>query len=48
MSFADTVPFQRALVDAYELAGYVLVDVPRGSVQNRVAFVRGFIDRARG
>jgi predicted ATPase len=43
MSFADTVPFQSAIVDAYERAGYDLVDVPRGSLENRVGFVRGFI-----
>jgi predicted ATPase len=43
MSFADTVPFQSAIVDAYERAGYVLVDVPRGSLENRVGFVRDFI-----
>ncbi len=45
MSFADTLPFQEALLEAYERAGYVLVDVPRDSVVNRAAFVREFITR---
>jgi predicted ATPase len=39
MSFADTLPFHEALVDAYERAGYVLVDVPRDSIERRVAFI---------
>ena len=39
MSFADTFPFHDALVDAYERAGYVMVEVPRGSVERRVAFI---------
>lgn len=43
MSFADTVAFQGALVDAYERTGYVLIEVPRDSVEARVAFVRDFI-----
>jgi predicted ATPase len=43
MSFADTIPFQQALVDAYERAGYTLVEVPRDSVEDRTAFVRDFI-----
>src|SRR5262249_51783804 len=30
MSFADTIPFHEALVDAYETSGYTLVEVPRG------------------
>jgi predicted ATPase len=45
MSFADTVPFQDALIDAYERAGYALVEVPRGSVEDRAAFVRDLITR---
>ena len=40
MSFADTIPFHAALVDAYERAGYSLVEVPRDSAENRAAFVR--------
>ena len=40
MSFADTFAFHDALVDAYERAGYVMVGVPRGSVEHRAAFVR--------
>ncbi len=43
MSFADTIPFQEALMDAYGRAGYTLVEVPRDSVENRAAFVRDLI-----
>jgi predicted ATPase len=43
MSFADTIPFHGALVDAYERAGYSLVVVPRDSVDNRAAFVRDLV-----
>jgi predicted ATPase len=43
MSFADTVPFHRALMDAFERAGYSLVPVPHDSVDNRAAFLRDFI-----
>ena len=43
MSFADTIPFHGALTDAYERAGYSLVPVPRGSVDNRAAFLRDFV-----
>jgi predicted ATPase len=43
MSFADTVPFHTALMDAYKRAGYSLVPVPRDSVDQRAAFVRDFI-----
>jgi predicted ATPase len=46
MSFADTLPFHEALLDAYEQAGYILVEVPRDSVEHRAAFVRDFIIRA--
>ena len=45
MSFADTIGFHEALVHAYDQAGYVLVDVPRDSVENRAAFVHDFITR---
>ena len=43
MSFADTFPFHDALADAYERAGYVMVEVPRGSIEYRAAFVRDSI-----
>ncbi len=48
MSFADTVDFDAYLRDAYERAGYALVDVPRDSIENRARFVRHFIDRRVG
>lgn len=43
MSFKDTVAFQAAVKDAFERAGYTLVEIPRDSVANRAAFVRHFI-----
>jgi len=45
MSFADTVAFHEALVDAYERTGYRLVSVPRGPVADRAAFVLDFMSR---
>jgi predicted ATPase len=43
LSFAPTLAFHEALVEAYQRTGYTLVPVPRGSVDDRTAFVRGFI-----
>lgn len=43
MTFRATVEFQRVLESSYEQAGYTLVEVPRGSVLDRVAFVQNFI-----
>lgn len=43
MSFADTHGFHAALVDAYVGAGYDLVVVPRGPVEDRANFVRSSI-----
>jgi predicted ATPase len=40
MSFDDTVSFSATLREVYERSGYTLVDVPRGSVDDRAAFVR--------
>ena len=40
MSFDDTVSFGETLREVYERSGYTLVDVPRGSVDDRAAFVR--------
>jgi predicted ATPase len=45
MSFAGTIPFHEALVDAYSGAGYALVEVPRSSAADRSAFVRRFLSR---
>lgn len=45
LPFGDTVVFHEAIVDAYERVRYVLSVVPRGSVEDRAAFVRDFIDR---
>jgi predicted ATPase len=43
MTFDATVEFHRLLEAAYEQAGYTLLEVPRGSVEDRVAFVERFI-----
>jgi predicted ATPase len=43
MSFADTIPFHVALVEAYERAGYSLLEVPRDSAEDRAIFVRDHI-----
>jgi predicted ATPase len=40
MSFADTHAFHEAIVEAYERAGYELVEVPRDTVDRRAALVR--------
>lgn len=45
MSFDDTIPFHAALVDAYERSGYTVVTVPKGSIDDRVAFVREMLAR---
>ena len=39
MSFEDTIGFHDAIVRAYEGAGYELTEVPRGSIEDRAAFV---------
>jgi predicted ATPase len=48
MSFADTVAFHEAIREAYEAAGYALVDVPRGAIDERATFVRDLVTRPRG
>jgi predicted ATPase len=47
MSFADTIVFHEAVVDAYERAGYALVVVPKAPVTDRAAFVLEFVARER-
>jgi predicted ATPase len=44
MSFSDTLAFHEALVDAYERTGYVLIEVPRTSIEDRAAFVRDVVN----
>lgn len=39
MSFADALAFHAALEDAYRVAGYVMLAVPRASAEERAAFV---------
>lgn len=45
MSFEATLPFQRLMEAAYGEAGYELVEIPRGSIAERGAFVRDFLDQ---
>ena len=45
MTFADVVEFHRLLESAYERTEYSLVEVPRGSVDDRAAFVQASIAR---
>lgn len=47
MSFADVIGFHQEIVSAFDRAGYVLVPVPRGSVEERRAFVNGSMSHAR-
>jgi predicted ATPase len=43
MSFDETLSFSEELRDVYVRSGYTPVDVPRGSVDDRAAFVRKMI-----
>jgi predicted ATPase len=43
MTFAATLPFQRLIEDAYLEAGYELLEIPRGSLRERVDFVARFV-----
>jgi predicted ATPase len=45
MSFADTLAFHEAVVDAYGRAGYTLIEVPRRPADQRSRFVRDFVTR---
>lgn len=47
MSFAATKGFQEAIKDAYDRTGYTLLEVPRGSVAERAAFVRAAMGAGR-
>ena len=46
MSFDETLSFSEALRDVYVRSDYTPVDVPRGSVDDRAAFVREMVDVA--
>ncbi len=48
MPFDATLEFQRSLEHAYEDAGYALIDVPRGPIDDRVAFVEDVISGVTG
>lgn len=43
MAFEDVVAFHRAIVDSYRAAGYLPIELPRGSVAARAAFVADVI-----
>ena len=43
MPFEDTVGFNDAIVRSYEGAGYELIEVPIGSIEDRAAFVQALI-----
>ena len=43
MEFEDVEQFHRAVVDSYTEAGYELIPVPTGPLQERVAFVKRHI-----
>jgi predicted ATPase len=47
MGFDLVGPFHEQLVEAYEAAGYDLVEVPKDRVEARVAFVRRVIEAAQ-
>jgi predicted ATPase len=47
MSFGDVVMFHEAIVEAYEAAGYRLVELPRDSIERRAEFVRSLVTRGR-
>ena len=47
MSFEATLRFQELIEQAYEDAGYDLVEIPRGDLANRVDFVTSFVESAR-
>jgi predicted ATPase len=46
ISFEDTIEFQAAIRDAYDRAGYSLVEVRRDSIANRATFMRKFVHSA--
>ena len=48
MSFADPLAFHEVLVDAFDRSGYTLMAIPKGSVQDRAAFVLDFLERRSG
>ena len=46
MTFDHALEFQRWIELLYEASGYTLVEVPRSSIEQRAAFVRGFLAKA--
>jgi predicted ATPase len=45
MSYAESVKFNTNLLDGYRQAGYTLVSVPQGSIEERAAFISSYIHR---
>ena len=48
MSFEATLPFQQMMEEAYEEAGYELVEIPRGPIEERGAFVLHLMEKREG
>ena len=48
MTFEATVGFQRLIEAAYREAGYTLIEVPRGAIEDRAAFVLDFLRSRAG
>jgi predicted ATPase len=46
MTFEDTIMFGDSLRNVYERSGYELVEIPRGAIDDRVAYVLRFIAEA--
>jgi len=45
MTFDQSLAFHEELLDGYRQAGYSLLEVPRDSIDRRVAFIRDFLTR---
>ena len=45
MPFEATLPFQRLMEEAYEEAGYELMEIPRGPIEERGAFVLRLMEK---
>ena len=43
MTFEQSLGFHERLLDGYRNAGYELITVPKAPIEERVAFIRGFI-----
>ncbi|MEN8238550.1 MAG: ATP-binding protein [Actinomycetota bacterium] len=46
MSFAQVLLFHDRVLEAYDIAGYTLVEVPRGTIADRAAFIEDHVASA--